>query len=243
MAKKSLLSVLIYSPTWTIRKALYHLCCYDNDECYTPKNMHVTEALHPDEILLKINEMKPDVLVLDIPLRVNCGLLSIIRYSYPSLPVMIVQPHFLFSDHVVAAYFGHIWLKEYDALMAVYPAMLLQEHLSHPGLAGAECGGGSDYRLVSWGVDNTEEDVHRKLALWLRLRLHDLLKSPRLCEVVIDWLAEGVSPAEIGTSLSRSAKVVYHYRGRVMRALNITRRARDFIPSVTVKLKQDERVW
>lgn len=243
MAEKTLLSVLVYSPAWPVSQALVNLCLPEENCGNFTGCPNVVAVCYSDEILLGIKEMKPDILVLDIPLRVNCGLLNQLRHYYPSLPVVVAQRDFLFSDRIVAEYFGHIWLKEYDALMAAYPAMLLQEHLSHPGLAGTECGGGGDYRLVSWGVNNTEEDVQQKLTFWLRMRLHDLLRSPRLCEVVVDGLANGVPPAEVGTSLSRSAKLVYHYRGRVMRALNITRHARDFIPSVTVKMKQDERVW
>lgn len=243
MAENLLFSVLVYSPVWSVRLALCHLCYSDSSDSYITRDAQVAEVFYLDEILSKIKEMKPDVLVLDISLRVNCGLVNQLRHYYPSLPVVVTQREFLFSDRIVAEFFGHIWLKEYDALLAAYPAMSLQEHLSHPGLAGAECGGGGDYRLVSWGVDNTEEDVQRKLVFWLRRRLHDLLKSPRLCEVVIDWLAEGISPANVGASLSCSAKLVYHYRWQVVRALSINRGIRDFIPSVTVKMRQDERVW
>ncbi|MFS6817162.1 hypothetical protein [Citrobacter meridianamericanus] len=142
----------------------------------------------------------------------------------------------------MAEYFCHIWFKEYDALLAGYPAMLLQEHLSHPGFAGTACGGSCGYHLVTRDVNDTK-NVRWEVTFLLRLRLYDLVKSPRLCEVVMDWLAEGVAPAEVGTSLSRSNKVIYNYRWRVMRALNINRGIRDFIPSVTVKLKQDDRGW
>lgn len=240
MAEKKLSSVLVYSPHWPVGQALCHLCVPAKKNQADPENVGAEIIYRQGEVLAKINEVNPDILVMDIPLRMNCGLMSLIRHYYPSLPVMIVQSRFLFSDRVVAEYFSHVWLKEYDVLLAGYPALPLQAHLSHPAFAGAECGGSSDYRLVSQCVENTE-NIRREMDARLRLRLYDLLKSPRLCEVVMDWLAAGATPMEVGASLSRSAKVVYHYRGQVMRALNITRCARDFIPSVTVKMKQDER--
>lgn len=242
MAEKSLLSALVYSPVWPVSQALVNLCLPEETGwCFT-ELPDVVAVRYSDDILPKINEMKPDILVMDISLRVNCGLLSIIRHYYPALPIVAVRSHFLFSDRVVAEYFGYIWLREYDALLAGYPAVLLQEHLSHPGLAGTECGGSSSYHLVTRNVEDTEI-VRREMTFLLRLRLYDLMKSPRLCEVVMDWLAGGVAPAEVGESLSRSSKVIYHYRWRVMRALNMNRGIRDFIPSVTVKLRQDEKGW
>ena len=68
----------------------------------------LNEVFYSDGMLSKINEMKPDILVSDVSLRVAFGLFSIIHYYYLSLLVMIVQFYFLFSDCMVAVRFGHI---------------------------------------------------------------------------------------------------------------------------------------
>lgn len=240
MAEKSLLPVLIYSSVWPISQALVSLCCSNEFNRHLSKGAGVVAVSNTKDILSEINEVKPGILVLDISLRDNCGLISIIRHYYSSLPIVVVQSHFLFSDRVVAEYFGHIWLKEYDALLAGYPTLSLQDHLSHSGFAGTSCGGSSGYHSDPHN-GNDPENLLREMTTRLRLRLYDLMKSPRLCEVVMDWLAAGVAPAEVGRSLSRGSKVIYHYRGQVMRTLNIHRGIRDFIPSVTVKFRQDDK--
>ncbi|WP_370619540.1 hypothetical protein [Citrobacter meridianamericanus] len=189
MAGKIVSSVLVYSPSWPVSQALYSFCQHEDDNKNTAANADVNVVIHAEDILHKINEMKPDVLVLDISLRVNCGLMSTLRQNYPSLPVVIVQRRFLFSDRVAAEYFGHIWLKEYDALLAGYPAVLLQEHLSHPGLAGTECGGNSGY-LQFVRREQDSDDVQREMVFRLRLRLFDLLKSPGY----VKWSLTGWAP-------------------------------------------------
>lgn len=234
MTGKNYTSVLIFSPLWSVLSALQTLCQPGRERKKGTCNERITVVCHRHEILSGIANSRPDVLVLDISLRASSELLNTIRYFCPDLPVIIVQPRFLFSDRVVAEYFGLVWLKEYDAILAGYPAFGLAEHLTHEAFAGAECGGSSQCHVIT--TNKTEmSDLYTQLALRLRLRLYDLFRSPRLCDVVMNWLVTGTTPTETGRLLSRSRKLIYHYRGRVMRALNIYNCSRDFIPSLTVE--------
>lgn len=223
-------TVLIYSQLWPVAEALTGLC--SNEDV---RDRNVVAVMFQEDILMEIMRVQPELVILDISPRVSCALLNKLRHYHPSLSVIITQPRFLFSDRVVAEYFGNIWLKEYDSLLAGYPAVLLPEHLIYDALAGIECGGTSFYRGY------TELPVlQESLTDRIRCRLFDISGSSRLCEVVMEWLVKGVTPLETGLSLARSSKVVYHYRWQAMRLLNIHNPAKDFIPSLTVEITLTE---
>lgn len=222
-------TAFVYSACWPVLQALSDLCCGKNNREHSGGMAGHTRLFSSEgELLREINRETPQILVLDISLRSRWPLLNNIRGTHPALPVVITQSRFLFSDRVVAECFGHIWLKEYGAVLAGYPQVSLADHLRLNAQATTAWGGGE---LSGQKCDG---EVYGHLVQRLRERLYDLLGSPRLCEVVMNWLSTGMSPAEVGASVRRSAKLVYHYRGQVMRALNIHHCAKDFIPSLTV---------
>lgn len=217
-------TVLIYSPLWPVATALIGLC-------HNSKGHKCHVVMGEADILPEAIRIKPDILVVDISPRIICGMLNVFRHYFPTVPVIITQSRFLFSDRVVAEYFGHIWLKEYDALLAGYPETDLPEHILSDALAGVECG-----RLHCLGEYLRLSQLRDALTCQIRRRLFAVTRSQRLCEVVMDWLVKGNSPAEVSRSIARSTKLVYYYRSCVIRELNIRNQAMDFIPSLTMEI-------
>ncbi|EAS6989592.1 hypothetical protein DSC57_21640 [Salmonella enterica] len=52
-------------------------------------------------------------------------------------------------------------------------------------------------------------------------------------DMALNWLIQGDTVSEISRAVSRSDKLIYHYRRRIMRALNIRNYGMDFIPSLS----------
>lgn len=116
---EALRHAMVYSTEWAKTTALKYLCGYSD----TVKNIYVETVSDVRVLFSRLNETYsdvPDIIVLDIPARDYVGLLCHIRRLHPALPVIITQPRILFSDRAVASWFGHIWLREYDSLMAGY---------------------------------------------------------------------------------------------------------------------------
>lgn len=228
---EALRHAMVYSTEWAKTTALKYLCGYSD----TVKNIYVETVSDVRVLFSRLNETYsdvPDIIVLDIPARDYVGLLCHIRRLHPALPVIITQPRILFSDRAVASWFGHIWLREYDSLMAGYPEMLINACVADSQFAGtyssaacaAGCPGGANDAQVLGGMER-----------WMCGRLTDRTGSVRCARVVTGWLSRGVSPQETGDQLQRSDKLMYHYRWRVIRALDITGHPRDFIPSLSLK--------
>lgn len=236
MAEKSYSSVLVYSSCWPVNEAIAGLCQPEK----RGKPGQIMQVFSLNDLLRELMTYQPDILVLDISPHQHGGLLNTVRVLFPALPVMIVQSRFLFSDRVVAEYFGHVWLKEYDALLAAWPSLLLQEHLTDQQFSGTQSSGYFHSRSRSAGKMPPAE-LREQFGTLVRKRLYDLTNSPRLCEVVMDWLIQGESVAETGRYLSRSHKVIYHYRCRVMKLLNIRNASKDFVSSLTVRVSCDEK--
>ncbi|MFP2396985.1 hypothetical protein ACLEW5_01185 [Citrobacter braakii] len=223
---------IVFSTEWAKTAALKYLCGYSG----AANNIHVESVDDISALFSRLNETHyyvPDVIVLDIPARDYVGLLCYIRRLHPALPVIIVQPRILFSDRAVASWFGNIWLREYDSLMAGYPEMLINACVTDSGFAGAHS---SAACATGCPGNATDAQVLGCMEQWLCGCLTDRLGSERCARVVTGWLSRGMSPQEVGNWLQRSDKLVYHYRWQVIRALNITGHPRDFIPSLSLKV-------
>lgn len=223
---------VIYSAEWAKATALKYLCS-QKAGVYSGILGNISGLT---DYLDEKKKTPPDVLVLDIPARNYVSLLCYIRRQYPVLPIIITQPKVLFSDRVVAGWFGNIWLREYDSLMAGYPETLLESCVTDSRFSGinaaaacsAGCGGEArDGQMLSY------------MERWLSGRLAGCTGSERCAWVVTEWLSRGVSPREVGARLQCSDKLVYHYRWRVIRVLGISGHPGDFIPSLSLKLGPD----
>lgn len=235
MVQKISTSILIYSPAWPVNEALVCLCKANHKNV----KVNIVSIFEKEDVFRELMFWQPDILVMDMVLRENCGLMVAIRERYPSIPIIITQSRFLFSDKIVAEYFSHVWLKEYNALVCGYPTVLLQEHLTETQLSGTENGGNPMSRRCSL-AKSSMTDVMYQINSLIHSRLFDLAGSPRLCEVVLEWLVRGIPAAEVSISLNCSKNVIYHYRWRVMKLLGIHNFSRDFIPSLTARIRSEE---
>ena len=235
MLVKPVGKILIYSLSWPIIHALSELCNNGKSEHQT---VHI--SCHLSDVMPDIIRYAPDIVVLDISLHDNCGVVNAIRLYHPYLPVIVTGNYFLFSDRVVAEYYGYIWLKLYDALLSGYPEFTLTDHLQAVCFAGTESGGSPQIGVIDRWEENASLLII-DLSAQLRRRFYHLAGSPRLCEVVFDWLIKGISSVQTGQCLERSSKVIYHYRRQAMRSLQIKYFNRDFIPSLTVGFKPGDK--
>ncbi|HII3146303.1 TPA: hypothetical protein ACY3HI_004754 [Citrobacter braakii] len=216
-------TVLIYSPDWTHGVALEKLFLSGGQgvDYIFRINMSVADVFGSDGLF-------SNLIILDMSPRDSVALIVFLRRQCPDVKLLFTRQYFLYSDRMVAEYFGGIWLKEYDALMAGYPDTGIMEHITSPLFSGPW----SPVRILSDTV--TIQVVLGSLEQWIRRRLPDVISSPRIREVSLDWLIRGVSLRETARVLRRSEKVMYHYRWQMMRGLGIRHYSRDFIPSLTV---------
>lgn len=216
-------TVLIYSPNWTHRKALENLFSQES----LSNGLVIKKAATVSDLLVS-SHSPPVLIILDIQPRSAPGIILALRRKYHFVSLIFTGDNFLYSDRMVAEYFGGIWLKQYDALMAGYPETGVVEHITSSLFAGA-C---PPVRIFSDAM--TVSDVLPLLNSWLSQRLVGVVSSYRMREVVLDWFVRGVSLRETACRLRRGEKVLYHYRSLVMQALGIHHYSRDFIPSLTV---------
>ncbi|MEG2398560.1 MAG: hypothetical protein RSA95_00390 [Citrobacter sp.] len=216
-------TVLIYSPDWTHGVALKNLFISGDDGAHYILRTDTSAAG-----VFGSDGFFPDLIILDMSPRDSVASIIFLRRQYPDVKLIFTRQYFLYSDRMVAEYFGGIWLKEYDALMAGYPDTGVMEHITSPLFSGPQ----PPVRILSDTV--TIQVVLGSLEQWMRRRLAGVISSPRTREVSLDWLIRGVSLRETAQVLRRSEKVMYHYRWRMMQALGICHYSRDFIPSLTV---------
>ncbi|ELP5685971.1 hypothetical protein QTT33_005065 [Salmonella enterica] len=217
-------TIIIYSPDFIISTALKYLQRKSN--AYTIKQVYCFENL-----FLSICTVKPKYIVLDIPARDNVFLLCAIRRKFPIIPIIITQHHHLFSDYIVASWFGNIWLREHRALMDANEYMPT-DCVDRSCFAGTEntsacgryCKGSNDSLLMI-----------KALQRWLGQRLEIRLCSRKGTNIILNWLEKGGSPAEVGKRFNRTDKLIYHYRRLVKQELGFNNTLKEFIPSISVK--------
>ncbi|WP_146050986.1 hypothetical protein [Citrobacter amalonaticus] len=154
-----------------------------------------------------------------------------IRRQFPVLPVIITRRRHLFSDYITASWFGNIWLRDYDTLMAGYPDVIPVDCVTDDYFAGPE-GTGACRVFCHGRADGLQALVF--LRGWLSQRLRQRLASRQGANIILNWLELGGTAADVGKRLGRSEKLAYHYRKLLMKELGIRNTALEFIPSVSV---------
>lgn len=228
---KALQHVIVFSTEWAKAIALKYLC--GHSACDQEISVETTGDLRA--VFSRLNEKSsyvPDIIVLDIPARDYVGLLCHIRHLHPALPVVITQSRILFSDRAVASWFGNIWLREYDSLLAGYPDALLGSSLTDLRFAGAYS---SAACLTECPGRMSDALLLKRVERWLCGRLTERVGSGLCAQVATEWLSRGISAQEVGKRLNRSDKLVYHYRSRIIQELRISGHPRDFIASLSLK--------
>lgn len=216
--------VFIYSADWTHAAALQNLIRGKN----TTDNYILLPKLTISD-LCNHTGPPPHIIILDVPPGRYVALILALRKNFPQALMICTQHYFLFSDRMVAEYFGGMLLKEHDALISGYPNIGIAEHLTSSLFSAAYP------QLRSFCASVPPQVVLGSLENWIRRRLSGVMPSSRTRAITLDWLAKGISLRETAKQLKRSEKVMYHYRWLMMQALGIRHCSRDFILSLTVK--------
>lgn len=217
--------IYIYSTNYFMGVALGHICAPE-------KKKSINYLTDFDEFIPEGNGELTDYIILDMPPRSAVLWLYNIRCRHPALPVIFTQRAFLFSDRIVAEYFGNLWLLEYDAALSAYPADTPLALINDNAFSGPYCAGLMRNQEVFSEV--SERRLREFLNALLRSRLTGIIASSRIREVVMDWLVQGVSPLETSRQIQISDKVVYLYRRIAMDAVGIAHVGRDFISSLKI---------
>lgn len=183
------------------------------------------------ELLAVIENVNPDYVILDLSARDYVFLLCAIRRQHPALPVIIVRARHLFSDAIVASWFGNIWLIDYKALMVGYPYVAPTDYVDCHNFQGTESIGACSI-YCSGKAGNGQ--ILLSLRKWLEHRLRYRFPSRRGMKIIMNWVESGGTARDVGNRMGRSEKLVYHYRWRIMQELGLRNSALYFIPSVTV---------
>lgn len=217
-------SVFIYSADWTHAAALQNLIWSNK----TAGNCVLLQQLGISE-LRDYTGPPPNIIILDVSPGRYVALILAFRKRFPQALIICTQNYFLYSDRMVAEYFGGMMLKEYNALISGYPNTGITDHITSSLFSAAH----SPIRTFCTSVP--VQVVLGSLENWIRRRLAEIIPSTRTRVVSLDWLAKGISLRETARQLKRSEKVMYHYRGVMMQTLGIRHCSRDFIPSLTVE--------
>lgn len=216
--------VIVYSPDFIMRGALEGLQ-------RKTKEKEICMAENIGELFSFVTEKKTQSVILDISAHNHAYLLCAIRRQFPALPLIITRKRHLFSDYITAAWFGNIWLRDYDALMEERQDMVPTDCVSNISLSGPESTGACGHCCT--GRTDGSQILH-PLRLWLAHRLRGRVSSRKAVSVALEWLEMGGSAREMGASIARTDKLIYHYRWQIMRELGIRNTALEFIPSITV---------
>ncbi|WP_213131804.1 hypothetical protein [Citrobacter sp. FP75] len=216
--------VFIYSADWTHATALQNLI---RGKKTTERYILLSQLTISD--LCSYVGPPPHVIILDVPPGRYVALILAFRKIFPQALMICTQQYFLYSDRMVAEYFGAMLLKEYDALISGYPNVGIAEHITSSLFSAAHP------PIRPFCASVPPQVVLGSLEIWIRRRLSGVIPSSRTRAITLDWLARGISLRETAKQLKRSEKVMYHYRRLMMQALGIRHCSRDFIHSLTVK--------
>ncbi|EOD3174567.1 hypothetical protein JTY81_10375 [Citrobacter freundii] len=217
--------VVVYSPEWVIESALRNF--------YTGKNKVGVKATdNIEELLLLISDKQVTSVILHVPERNYVRLICAIRHRQPTLPVIVAQRRILFSDMAVARWFGNIWLKDFDSLMAKFnEKIIIDSCISDSRFAGVESASACfKYCTGKPGSSRMLKDSQR----WLGILLRERVGSRQGAKIVSEWLSRGLSVEDVSKKLGCSKKVIHHYRRMTIKSLGIHHDERDFLPSVSL---------
>ncbi|EAP7257008.1 hypothetical protein EJ682_23095 [Salmonella enterica] len=213
--------IIVYSPDWSEGEGIAALSSEKDSDGNNVSTVVTVHELH--DFLSIVNIQRPGFIVMNIEPRAHVSLICYLRKRFEALPIIFTRKRFLFADRMVAEFYGFIWLLQYDALFSGYPNTCLTQWVTDNRFSGTSAGGGVARNQIPC---KTLED-------WLKFRLVHLTGSHSVTDIAMNWLIHGYSVSEISRAVSRSDKLIYHYRWRIMRSLNIRNYAMDFIPSLS----------
>lgn len=210
-------NIAIYSDNWVHSEALAGISILDKHASLIKLNSATMASF------LKQNVDFLSLVVIDAPPRGCADLIYRLRKLNDKIAIIFVQNVFLFSDKIVADYFGGIRLVKYKELFSISSGALSVVHL---GLH-EQCNNVSPICVFKDDVSITS--ALRELSILLYVRFSQLVSSSRVQEIVFYWLLKGMPPISVARALGLSDKVIYHYRSVAMRALNVRKKRTLFL--------------
>lgn len=204
--------ILIYSSCRIIEVAIKFLCLNG-----IKHDIVIEESLDINLLFSRIKENKIDYVVLDIkPTRFLYDLYCL-RMTFPELPVIFIQERFNFVDSIISRFFGGVWLKEYDAILAGWPRVNLIEHVSNKMFSGADmtC---CFYAFMKNEIIN-KQVFFECLREWIDSRLAGLILQKRDREVYFYIAISGLEVRDIAIKLKVSNQVVYSCRRNIINVI------------------------
>ncbi|EGB2808519.1 hypothetical protein H7D82_000764 [Salmonella enterica] len=204
--------VFIYSPCCITKVAIRFLCLNG------AKHEIITEDIQDINVLFsRIKGGKVDYVVLDVnPARFLYDLYCL-RITFPNLPVIFTQERFHFVDSIISRFFGGVWLKEYDAILAGWPRINLMEHVSNEIFSGADM---NCCFYTFMGKEIVSKQVFFEcLREWIDSRLAGVILSKREREVYFDIAISGLEVRGIALKLKVSNQVVYSCRRSIINVI------------------------
>lgn len=219
-------TIIIYSTNQMMSEALKHLC-------NMPKNVKIYSICISD--IQKLNAIMScsDVscVVLDCKFREQSWFLYNLRLNYPTLPIIVMQERFYFSDRVLATFLGFICLREYDAALATNAYVSLININQHEAFAGYCLPGVMQKRIFE---TLTVSALRELLNKFLNSRLAGLFSRQGSRMKIIEGLTQGLSAKDTGEYADVTYQVVYEHRQKIMKVLQIQNYTREFIISLTI---------
>lgn len=169
--------------------------------------------------------------ILDCNFREEAWLLYNFRLNYPTLPIIVMQDKFYFSDRVLATFFGFVCLREYDAALAANSYISLVKINQHEAFS-CYCLPGMMHRRV-FDIF-TASALREFLNRLLHSRLAGLFSGRGARMKIIEGLTQGLSAKDTGEYADVTYQVVYEHRQKIMKTLQIENYTREFITSLTI---------
>ncbi|EBS4817094.1 hypothetical protein DEN29_18660 [Salmonella enterica subsp. enterica serovar Javiana] len=219
-------TVVIYSNNYMMCEALKHLC-------KTPEDVKAYYICISD--IQKLNEILfySDVscVVLDCKFREQAWFLYNLRLNYPTLPLIVMQEKFYFSDRVLATFLGFVCLREYDAALAASSYVSLVKINQHEAFSGYCLPGMMQRRTFDIFTASALRGLLNRL---LNSRLAGLFSGRGSRMKIIEGLTQGLSAKDTGEYADVTYQVVYEHRQKIMKTLQIQNYTREFITSLTI---------
>ncbi|EDZ6276238.1 hypothetical protein GSC38_004809, partial [Salmonella enterica] len=121
-------NIVIFSRDWTRLEAIKQLCYCKHDENKRKNRLRI-DGVSSSTLLFDEN-LKADILILDIPPRKSIGLMHKIRKIHRNVFILFIQDSFYFSDYVVCLYFGWSGMKECSERIDITSGLNLITYIS-----------------------------------------------------------------------------------------------------------------
>lgn len=233
MKKKKM---LVCSPQWPILQTL-DIFCRDLYYKCSGESLDIISTQCESDVINMLRANNPSLFIWDGELHANISLLIEVRRSYPNMPILVIQPYFLFSDKVIAKFMGQVGLLDYIGVMSdsFHDVFLMLRH----NVFFLNSSSSLQFFL---GVPNinefltlTEDAIISSLNHYLINEMYTMGMPAKVIDVVMKWLVHGVPIRKCAKRIGLSEKTIYHYRQIIIRSLGIHNVPRNFRRSLLIR--------